>query len=488
MVADAYRGLEPVQLWRHFAALNAIPRPSGHESQARDYVLGIARDAGADSRVDRRGNTVIRVPASTRSDGPAVAIQAHLDMVCEADSGVVHDCERDPILPRRDGDRIFASGTTLGADNGIGVAACLALIDARHVRHGDLELIFTVEEESGRWSALDLDASLLKADVLINLDSEEADALTIGSAGGSDVDIAFPLPRESPAGDLHSVELRVEGLRGGHSGMQIHEPRANAIKLIVEALERLRGAGLRLWLSSIDGGSAHTAIPHAARAGLSIAPGDLPRAQGLVEELRDQLSTARREAEPELTIELSESERRGPVIADRASAGLLGLLSELPHGVVAMSKRYEDVVETSANLAAIHTEDAEARVFTSVRSLLATSLAGIQARVRELAVASGAAAEIRDEYPSWEPRERSPLLDATVRAYEAVYGGKPRLNVIHGGLECGAIIAKRPSLDAISFGPLIREAHTPTEHVYASTVTTTWELLISVLDDMAYDD
>jgi len=485
MDIDAYRGLEPIQLWRHFAALNAIPRPSGHEGRAREYVLHVAEAASAHSRVDARGNAIVRVPPSAGGGGPVVAVQAHLDMVCEKESDVVHDCERDSIIPRREGDQIFASGTTLGADNGIGVAACLALISTPNVCHGGLELIFTVDEEHGPWGALDLDASSLSAQALINLDSEDADALTIGSAGGSDVDLAVPVSRESPASDLLGVELRLSGLRGGHSGLQIHEPRANALKVIGDALEKLRGAGLGVRLVSLEGGSAHNAIPRVATASLGIAPDALPEAGVLVKNLLGELREPWASAEPGLALELTEGLTPTSVLAEDAVTRISSLLHELPHGVLERSTRFHDTVETSANLAAIRIGHVEAEILTSVRSLSAARLVEIQEGIRELAVASGAHAEINDEYPAWEPRERSPLLKAAVAAYQGVYGREPRLDVLHGGLECGVIIAKKPDLDAVSFGPLIREAHTPAEHVYASTVATTWELLVALLGRLA---
>jgi dipeptidase D len=484
MEIDAYRGLEPTALWRHFATLNAIPRPSGHEAQAREYVVSVAEAAGVPYEIDARGNTIVRVPASTNGEAPVIAVQAHLDMVCESDSDVAHDCERDPIVPRREGDLIFASGTTLGADNGVGVAACLALLDVPRLRHGGIELIFTVDEERGPWGAHDLDMSRLRAEVLLNLDSEDADALTIGSAGGCDVDVVVPLAREATASAAVGARLDVSGLRGGHSGIQIDEPRANAVKLLAELLSGLRDAGVPLGISTIEGGSAHNAIPRSASASLAFVADQSVTIRRLVEDHAERLSDQWGANEPGLTIALVQAPAPGSVIVDAVTGRLLELLRELPHGVLAMSARL-DTVETSANLAGLVTDESRAKILTSLRSLATAPLREVEDRIRELARHSAAAVEVNDGYPAWEPREHSPVLEAAIAAYRRTYGKDPRLDVLHGGLECGAIVAKKPSLDAVSFGPLIRDAHTPMEHVYASTVTTTWALLLTLIAELA---
>lgn len=484
-VVDAYLGLEPAHLWRHFAALNAIPRPSGGESRARDYVLGVATRAGIRTEVDARGNTIVRVPAQPGVTGPVVAIQGHLDMVCDAEPGVAHDWARDPIVPRRDGDRVFASGTTLGADNGIGVAACLSLIEAKDVRHGGLELLFTVDEERGPWGVLDLDVSLLDAEALINLDSEDADALTIGAAGGSAIEIGMPLALEATPDDARGVEIRLAGLRGGHSGVQIHEGNANAIKLMAAVLGRLHGDGVETRLGSLRGGSTATAIPRHARAALAIAGDRLADAEALVAELGDDLRSIWSATEPDLTLELEAGPVPEAALTEGSALRLLTLLDELPHGVLATGERFAGVVETSANLATIEVVGGEATVITSARSLSVDRLREVEDLIREVAAKQTASATVIDDYPSWEPRERSHLVDVAAAAYLQAYGREPRLDVLHGGLECGAIVAAKPSLEAISFGPRIVGAHTPEEHVYASTVATTWALLKGLLERLA---
>jgi dipeptidase D len=482
MESDAYQGLEPIQLWRHFAALNAIPRPSGQEGRARDYVLAVARAAGVEALVDARGNAIVRVPPQPGISGPVVAIQGHLDMVCDADPGVTHDWARDPVVPRREGDLIFASDTTLGADNGIGVAACLSLIESKEVRHGGLELLFTVDEESGRWGALDLDVSLLTAELLINLDSEDADALTIGAAGGSGLDITMPLELEPTPADALGIELRITGLRGGHSGLEIHERRANAIKLIALALSRLQAADLEWRLDSMQGGSTATAIARRAQAGMTIAADGLAAAEALVGDIREELRVDWADSEPDLVLELATRPAPDSVLTEGSATRLLSLLEGLPHGALAQSSDFEGTVETSANLATVGLAGGEAQVVASARSLSPESLQDVEDLARDVARGQGARVRIFDSYPSWQPRRHSMLVDAAAAAYRTTYGKDPRLEVLHGGLECGAIIAAKPGLDAVSFGPRIVGAHTPTEHVHAPTVVTTWRLLTTLLE------
>lgn len=483
MESDPYRGLEPARLWAHFAALNSIPRPSGHEAAARDYVLQIADEASAPALVDQRGNTFVRLPANGSGSSSTVAVQTHLDMVCDQQPGVVHDWKRDPISVRRDGDAISARGTTLGADNGIGVAIALTLIDAPAPR-GPLELVFTVDEESGRWGALDVDASLLTAEALINLDSEDPDAITIGSAGGGEAEITLPFAGEPPARSLPGAELRVSGLRGGHSGLQIQEPHLNGIKLLGDALAGLRTAGVDFRLAEIAGGSARNAIPRGAVARLGIEAGKLEAAQAAVAALVGDSEAKLRAIEPRLEIELSEAPRPESVLAPAATDRLLELLRALPHGVVAQSARFAGVVETSANLALAETRADAVSLLTSVRSLSMGGLRGAQEEIRAVARSHGASCDLTDDYPVWEPRTESPLRDAAVAAYRRTYGKEPRIDVLHAGLECGAFLAKKPDLDAISIGPRIRDAHTPQEHVYASTVEATWRLLVSLLEEL----
>jgi dipeptidase D len=472
-----YCGLEPATLWRHFAALNVIPRPSGREAAVREYVRGVAQAAGAEWETDASGNAIVRVGAGK----PIAAVQAHLDMVCERGPGVEHDCERDPILPRRDGDVVSATGTTLGADNGIGVAAALALL-SESAAYGPIELLFTVEEETGLHGATALDVSMLRAESLINLDSEDDGALTVGCAGGVDVEIVLPLDREPAVADRRVVELRVSGLAGGHSGMQIHERRANAISLAARALDSLQRAGAEFRLEAIEGGSAHNAIPREATIRLALADEEGER---VLAATLATLSDEWGEAEPDFELELVSGLPPAASIRPSQAAAIIGLLSELPHGVIAMSERFPGTVETSANLAIVRSEPDRVQILASVRSLERQALGEVRDEIVRLAHSTGADAETGAGYPPWEPREHSPLLDTAIAAYAELHGREPRIEVLHGGLECGVIVARKPGLDAISLGPLIEGAHTPGERVHASTVADAYRLLVVLLGRLA---
>jgi dipeptidase D len=484
---DPYAELEPAGLWRHFAALNEIPRPPGHEAGAREYVRGIARSYGAEFQQDGRGNALVRVAGRPGFTGGApVAVQAHLDMVCDAAPGVRHDFTRDPIVAVRDGEKISARDSTLGADNGIGVAAALALLTEPDLACGPLELLFTVEEETGLHGALGLDESMLHARSMINLDSEDDDALTVGCAGGADVKIRLALEQERLDAGWSSVELRVTGLTGGHSGVQIHERRANAIKLLVAVIDRLRESAVQTRVVAFTAGTAHNAIPLAGTVRLAVPATELRHARELTAGATAALEREWREDEPGMAVELRQEESVPHQAADAsASESLLRLLRELPHGVLAMSEDFPGTVATSINLAMVRSDGAHVEVQTSARSVSAEVLAEVVARVERVARESDADAVLDGGYPGWEPRPDSPLLAAAVRAYERIHGTQPKIEIVHGGLECGALLAKIPDLDAVSFGPRIREAHTPREHVYAPTVTSTWRVLLALLEERA---
>lgn len=394
-----------------------------------------------------------------------------------------HDFERDPVVAQRDGDRVYARDSTLGADNGIGVAAALALITEPGLSCGPLELLFTVEEETGLHGALAFDASLLRARSLINLDSEDDTALTVGCAGGADVKIQLALEQERLGAGWSCAELRVSGLTGGHSGVQIHEHRANAIKLLVAVIDRLRDGGVDLRLVSLTAGTAHNAIPLAGTVRLAIADDAMAPAVELAAGIAAELEQDWRTDERRMSIAFDRlGSAVGEAAAERASSRLLSLLRELPHGVLAMSRDFPGTVATSVNLAIVSAHGAHADVQTSVRSLSVGELDGVVSRVRALAVEREGSVEVAGGYPGWEPRKDSPLVAAAAVAFERVHGRPPTIEIVHGGLECGVLVAKRPDLDAVSLGPRIREAHTPREHVYASTVAGTWTVLVTLLE------
>ena len=410
-----------------------------------------------------------------------MAVQAHLDMVCEKEPGVEHDFMKDPIPLDREGDKVFARGTTLGADNGIGAAAALALLTEPGFEHGPLELVFTVEEETGLHGAVAFDPALMSASMLINLDSEDARTLTVGCAGGSSVEITLVPEAEQAPGGWVAHRLVLGGARGGHSGVNIHERRANAIKLLLQALNALTDAGIEFRLAGLQGGSAHNVIPRDAEAVLAMpteASGNAASIVGRVSaELQDEWGTD----EPDLALALETAALEGEVLGRRSAAQLLGLLVDLPHGVLAMSRDFEGKVETSANLAQVAATPHSARILASVRSFSAASESETRSRIDRLGTEAGGSVVVDMGYSGWEPDPDSRLLKVAREQYERVNGVPPIVEVLHAGLECGVLVAKKPGLEAISFGPLIRGAHSPSECVAASTVDAMWRLLVGLV-------
>ena len=492
---EIYAGLEPAEVWKHFAALNAIPRPSGQEAAAVAYVQSVAEAHGARWQSDARGNIVVYAPATPgRESAPPLAIQAHLDMVCEKRPGVEIDFTRDPIQPRRvpsdEGERIYASGTTLGADNGIGAAMALAALTDASVQHGPLELVFTIEEETGLHGAMALATFMIEARHLINLDSEDPDEITIGCAGGSGVTLSLKVAREVLRPGHAALRVAVGGLKGGHSGVQIHEPLANAIKLLVHVLEALGEHKIPFHLLRLEGGQAHNAIPRDAFAEIALAAADVATVRDLMVETQLLLGEAWGDHEPDLTIGLEEIAAPESALQRPDDMAVLHLLRELPHGVLQLSEKYEGKVETSVNLATLHTHEApenfEVSLHLSLRSFVAAELERVRTEIMQSAqaIAPQIEVEIRDGYPGWEPHPGA-LLEATQRVYRAVFGREPRIEIVHAGLECGVIADKLPGLEAVSFGPLIRGPHTPEEWVDVNSVAEIWKLLAALLRELS---
>lgn len=484
--SGVYSGLEPEDLWHHFARMNAIPRPSGHEEGVREYVRSVAESAGASFMVDAAGNAIVKMNArNAHSSAPTVAIQAHLDMVCESGPDVEHNFLVDPIRPIVGRDRVFAYGTTLGADNGIGVAACLTILSQSGLSHGPLELIFTVEEETGLQGASALDASPITSKLLINLDSEDPTQITIGSAGG--IDLAMQVAYEAPAVDPDSVgfSLGVAGLQGGHSGLNIDRPHGNAIKVLAEVLEKLSTANARVDLCGLEGGSARNAIPRTAQALVAVPSSSADGFRALIAQIVTAMSADWADIEPALAVTCTQVEVPAdafrPIDRDR----VVRLLSELPHGVLTMSETLSETVETSCNLARVNSELGRVNITMTARSLRAAGLDEVKDRVSPIVERVNGAVVVAGGYPCWTPQRDSPLLDTASRAYEEVYRRTPVIQVVHAGLECGVIVAKVPEMQAISIGPSIIGAHTPEEYVVPSSVPPTWALLTTILRTLA---
>ncbi len=480
---DLLQGLEPSLLWEQFYAISRIPRGSGNEAAVRDYVLEKARELGLSHQTDSAGNSLVRKPASPgRESAPAVVLQSHLDMVCEKDRDKQHDFSRDPLRWIREGDWIRADGTSLGADNGIGAAAALAVMEDTGLVHGPLELLFTVDEETGLTGAQDLEANMLRGRILLNLDSEEEGVLYIGCAGGMYTDIALELDMEAaPPGDP-AFRVRVGGLTGGHSGVNIHEGRGNAVQLAGRILaESSPDLGLRL--SVLEGGEKHNAIPRECDALFCLPEQNVPALRKRVAEFDGRIREEFRGIEDRVFVRLDDADTSEPVrvLALPDQERLLALLLDLPHGVIAMSRTVQDTVETSTNLAAVDVREGKVKISTKQRSSTETGLDDAALRVAEASGKARATDRKSGRYPAWSPDPESPTLKTARKVYLSLFGGEPEVKVIHAGLECGIIGGKVPGMDMLSFGPTIESPHSPEERVETCSVATFWAFLSGLL-------
>ncbi len=476
--------LEPTELWTHFDRILEIPRGSKHEEEARDYVIEVAERAGLDCRTDAAGNVVVRKPGVPgREDAPVTILQAHLDMVQEKNSGTEFDFATDAIRPVRDGEYLTADGTTLGSDNGIGVAAMLAVLESDGIAHGPLELLFTIDEETGLTGASGLAEDMLEGRRLINLDSEEEGVLTIGCAGGADTYLDLPLGREPVEAEV-ALAVRVHGLKGGHSGVDIHLQRANALKLLARAVGAAVEAG-EVRIASFSGGNAHNAIPREAHAVLVPGPGV---ADAVAAALEAELAAAAgevRAVEPGLAWSVERTAPPADAWTREGGGRALALLLALPHGVLRMSDDIDGLVESSTNLAVVDESEGRLRVLMSSRSSVMSALAAIRRRLRAFAVLAGGEAKEKDGYPGWKPDVSSELLGVMREIYAEVTGETAEVGAIHAGLECGIIGEKYPGMDMISFGPQIEFPHSPDERVRIPSVDPFWRVLVATLERLA---
>lgn len=477
--------LEPRAVWGHFDEILRIPRPSKGEEAIRRYVVARAEARGLDTRQDAAGNLVVAVPATPGHEGvPTTILQSHLDMVQEKNSGTDFDFATDAIRPRRDGDYLAAEGTTLGADNGIGVAAMLAVIDGDGLTHGPLELLFTVDEESGLTGAAQLDGSLLTGRRLLNLDTEEAGSVYVGCAGGADTLFRLPLALSAPPDGVRALAVRVAGLLGGHSGVDIHLQRGNAVALLARALWAAH-LETPLRLASLSGGSAHNAIPREAAATVVVAAETAEAARRALEAEGAAVAAELAAADPGFSLHVDAAEIPGSAWDEGTSERALALLVALPHGVLAISREIPDLVETSNNVAVAGGEPGQLTVLCSTRSSTASALAAVRRRLAALGRLAGAAVEQPPGYPGWKPDLDSAVLATVREVHRRVLGAEPSVKAIHAGLETGILGEKVPGLDMVSIGPQIEFPHSPDERVHVESVGRFWELLKATLAALA---
>ena len=482
-MTTALEGLEPREIWAHFDAIAKIPRASGNEAAARDYVLAQAARLGLESSVDATGNVVIRKPARPgRESAGVAALQGHLDMVCVKDGSIEHDFTRDPIAIVRDGDWLKARGTTLGADNGIGAAAALAVMESSTIAHGPLEFIFTVDEETGLTGAGNFPPGVLRAKYLLNLDNEELNTLCIGCAGGLNTNAHSKVTRQ-PARGGAAFRVRVSGLLGGHSGVDIHLGRGNAILILGRILQTL-GDQVPFGLAGIAGGEMRNAIPREASAVVFI---DTGREQ----DLRQSIETSAREisdelgrADPGLQVKIDTADNPGQPIAPEDAARIIDLLVSAPNGVISMSPDIEGLVQTSTNVGVIALESDRVEMATLQRSSVDSARFAAGRAVQTALRLAGFEPENAGGYPGWKPEPDSEVVRKAQAAHEATLGSPGRLIAMHAGLECGVIGEKYPGMQMISFGPDIVSPHSPGERVRISSVGAFWKFLTGLLETL----
>lgn len=473
--------LEPKIVWHYFDEICKIPHPSGKEEQIIAYIVNFGKEHGLETLTDEAGNVLIRKEATPGLEHlTPVVLQSHMDMVCEKNNGTAHDFSKDPIHAIVDGGWLKACDTTLGADDGIGVAAQLAILADDNIKHGPIECLFTVEEETGLTGALSLKPGVIKARRLINLDSEEDGVYCIGCAGGVGTIATFQYQPEPAKENLFFFEVKVKGLLGGHSGEDIEKERGNSIKILNRFLWTINQK-TPLYLQSIDGGNLHNAIPREASA---IAAVEFPMKEQVRVMLNLFISEIEQElpGETEFQMELQSCEKSANIIDKATTNQLLNALYACPHGVIGMSRDIPGLVETSTNLASIKmAENNTIIVGTSQRSSVESKKHDIKNQVGSVFSLAGATVKHGDGYPGWKPNMNSKVKDLVDQSYRKLFNDAPRFEAIHAGLECGLILEKYPDMDMISVGPTIIGNHAPGEKIEISTVEKFWQLLLDVL-------
>ena len=480
------KDLKPELIWQCFDEITKVPRPSTHEEQIRTFLLDFAKKHGIEAKTDKTGNVVMRKPATKgHENAPTVVLQSHMDMVAEKNNDVKHDFLKDPIETYVDGDWVKARGTTLGADNGIGMAAAMAVMIDDTLEHGPVEALFTVNEEIGLEGAQNLGKDMISGTMLLNLDSEDDGEIFVGCAGGIDTTAIFTYNRSFAPENFKYLRVSVTGLLGGHSGGDIHLGRANANKVIARFIWECS----QRWdieVSTFDGGNLRNAIPREAYAVFGILS---DHREEVIRHLNKYAAAIRNEyegVEPGMNLTIEEVERPEFCIDSKTSLALIRALYSAPHGVISMSRDLENLVETSTNLAAVKMiEDNKIKVTTSQRSSVESRKNDIAGQVEAHFQLAGAEVSHSDGYPGWAPNMKSPIMRLSAEAYEELFGVKPAIKAIHAGLECGLFLSKYPHLDMVSFGPTMTGVHSPDEKLLIPTVEKFWRHLCRVLKKVA---
>lgn len=483
MIMEIFKGLKPEAVWGYFEEICQIPRPSKKEEKIAAWLMEFARQHQLQARQDKAGNVLISKPAVKGCENlPGVVLQSHMDMVCEKNSDVKHDFDQDAIQPYIDGEWVKAKGTTLGADDGIGMAAALAVLTSRDIQHGPVECLFTVDEETGLTGAFALEPGFFNGKILLNLDSEDEGEMFIGCAGGIDTVIRLPYQKMTLPAHKFAVKVSVKGLQGGHSGDDINKGRGNAIKILNRFLWELNEKH-GILVALLEGGNLRNAI---AREASAVFVFD----EVLKENVRVDFNIYAAEmehvwsiTEPGLKLELESVDLPEEVLTQEFTKKLLNGLYACPHGVFAMSYRMPGMVETSTNLAAVKfIENDTILVTTSQRSDVDSEKMNIAQMVESVFNMIGAEVKHGEGYPGWAPNPESAILKIAVDSYKRLFGKEPVVRSIHAGLECGLFLEKYPAMDMISFGPTLRGVHSPDEKVNIETVEKWWKHLVDILE------
>jgi dipeptidase D len=485
MTPEIISGLQPSILWQRFYEITRVPRPSKKEGKILEHMKKLFKELNIQFKEDKTGNILATVPATPGyENAPTVVLQGHVDMVCEKNKETQHDFENDPITMVRDNGWIKAKGTTLGSDNGIGVAAALAVITDKDVVHGPVEILLTVDEETGLTGATNLEPGFVSGKILINMDSEEDGAFYVGCAGGMDTLGSFNIEYENIPQNTSAYELMVTGLKGGHSGLDISTGRANGIKILARTLKQLDKFSYSI--AKLDGGSLRNAIPREAEAILFIKGTDSSEVEKIVNEFQNKGSEEFKTADGGLKILFKKSEEKFDKVFTKNFTGkIVNTLLALPHGVIMMSRDIPDLVETSTNLATVKIKDEKLVVGTSQRSSVDSAKKYIAQSVYAVFTLANAHIETTDGYPGWKPNMDSKALKISKEVFKNLFKKEPEIKAIHAGLECGIIESKNPGMDMISFGPTIMGAHSPDERVNIETVERFYDLLKGILKELA---
>ncbi|UCD71756.1 MAG: aminoacyl-histidine dipeptidase [Syntrophobacterales bacterium] len=475
------KGLRPEMLWRRFYEISQIPRPSKKEGKILQYLRNIAKELSLKMREDSAGNIVMSVKATPGyENAKTVVLQSHVDMVCEKNKETDHDFTNDPIKLVRDNGWIKAEGTTLGSDNGIGVAASIAVASDKDVAHGPLELLFTVDEETGLTGANNLRPGFITGKTLLNLDSEEGGSFYVGCSGGQDTVGVFKIEEMNASSGFGAYELLIGGLKGGHSGLDIHLGRANAIKLLGRLFKKLEG--IHYQVAEISGGSRRNVIPREAEATILLNPSDEEAAQEIISNFFEEALMEYKKNDGGLKIELKKKgESFNKAFSKEFLAKIGNVILALPHGVIAMSPDIPDLVETSTNLATIIMEQGKIKIETSQRSSLVGAKAYIASIVESLFKLADAEISSGGGYPGWKPNLNSEILRISIEVYKKLFKKEPEVKAVHAGLECAILGDKYPGLDMVSLGPTIQGAHSPDERVNIHEVERFYNLLKGIL-------